>query len=98
MKMNNNTMPISKDNDGESIWKFLIREIKPKGKFLTPFNIISIISFMGSANVSILYLYSFTKYLAVSDFPILIAEEYIPTLNINTSSLKYVIKKNFKLS
>ncbi len=29
-------------NDGKSIWKFLMRELKPKGKWLTPFNIISI--------------------------------------------------------
>jgi len=33
---------ISADNDGKSIWKFLLRELKPKGKWLTPFNIISI--------------------------------------------------------
>lgn len=38
--MNNN--PIALDNDGKSIWKFLVSEFKPKGKFLTPFNIISI--------------------------------------------------------
>jgi len=30
------------DNDGKSIWKFLLSELKPKGKLLTPFNIISI--------------------------------------------------------
>jgi Ni/Fe-hydrogenase subunit HybB-like protein len=34
------TMPT--DNDGKSIWKFLLRELKPKGKQLTLFNIISI--------------------------------------------------------
>ncbi len=33
---------ISADNDGKPIWKFLLWEIKPKGKWLTPFNIISI--------------------------------------------------------
>ncbi len=33
---------ISADNDGKPIWKFLLRELKPKGKWLTPFNIISI--------------------------------------------------------
>ncbi len=39
---------ISADNDGKSIWKFLVRELKPKGKWLTPFNIISIpIIFIG---------------------------------------------------
>ena len=58
MKMNNNTMPISKDNDGESIWKFLIREIKPKGKFLTPFNIISIpIILVGAVLIVIRFIY-----------------------------------------
>jgi Ni/Fe-hydrogenase subunit HybB-like protein len=39
--MSNNN-PVALDNDGKSIWKFLLSELKPKGKFLTPFNIISI--------------------------------------------------------
>lgn len=39
---------ISADNDGQHMWKFLFRELKPKGKWLTPFNIISIpIIFLG---------------------------------------------------
>lgn len=42
MKMSNNTYPVAKDNDGKSIWKFLLSEFKPKGKILTPFNIISL--------------------------------------------------------
>jgi Ni/Fe-hydrogenase subunit HybB-like protein len=33
---------ISADNVGQPILKFLFRELKPKGKWLTPFNIISI--------------------------------------------------------
>lgn len=33
---------ISADNDAQPIWKFLFREMKPKGKWLTPFNLISI--------------------------------------------------------
>ena len=33
---------IAIDNDGKSIWKFLRQEFKPKGKMLTPFNIISV--------------------------------------------------------
>ena len=33
---------ISADNDGKPIWKFLLRELKPKGKWLTPFNLISV--------------------------------------------------------
>ncbi len=38
--MNNNRQLVL-DNDGKSIWKFLIRELKPKGKIFTIFNIIS---------------------------------------------------------
>jgi Ni/Fe-hydrogenase subunit HybB-like protein len=34
--------PIAKDNDGRSVWRFLMSELRPKGKWLTPFNIISI--------------------------------------------------------
>ena len=34
--------PVTKDHDGQSVWRFLWRELKPKGKWLTPFNIISI--------------------------------------------------------
>lgn len=40
--MSNMIYPIAKDNDGKSIWKFLVGEFKPKGKLLTPFNIISL--------------------------------------------------------
>lgn len=32
---------VASDNDGKSILRFLVRELKPKGKLLTPFNIIS---------------------------------------------------------
>ncbi len=39
--MSNDTI-IMADNDGKSIWKFLLGEFKPKGKAFTPFNIISI--------------------------------------------------------
>lgn len=37
-----NNQQITLDRGGKSIWKFLIYELKPKGKFLTPFNIISV--------------------------------------------------------
>ena len=37
----NNKAQIALDNDGNSIWKFLSGEMKPRGKWLTPFNIIS---------------------------------------------------------
>jgi Ni/Fe-hydrogenase subunit HybB-like protein len=40
--MSNIQYAVAKDNDGKSIWKFLVSELKPKGKFFTPFNIISI--------------------------------------------------------
>ncbi len=41
--MSSATYPIAKDNDGsKSIFKFLISELKPKGKFFTLFNIISL--------------------------------------------------------
>lgn len=38
----NKTAIITTDNDGKPIWKFLASELKPKGKWLTPFNLISI--------------------------------------------------------
>jgi Ni/Fe-hydrogenase subunit HybB-like protein len=40
--MSSTDYTIPKDNDGKSIWRFLAGELKPRGKFLTPFNIISI--------------------------------------------------------
>ncbi|MEI6882986.1 MAG: Ni/Fe-hydrogenase cytochrome b subunit [Bacteroidota bacterium] len=33
---------IALDNDGKPMWKFLLHELKPKGKIFTPFNIISV--------------------------------------------------------
>lgn len=48
--MNNPASVIAKDNDGKSILRFFFRELKPKGKWLTPFNIISIpVMFLGLA-------------------------------------------------
>ena len=38
----NSRLILAADNDGKSIGKFLLREFKPKGKLLTPFNIISV--------------------------------------------------------
>lgn len=40
--MSNVDYTIARDNDGKSIWKFLVSELKPKGKWITPFNVISI--------------------------------------------------------
>jgi Ni/Fe-hydrogenase subunit HybB-like protein len=39
--MNNKALTNYRDNDGNSIWKFLKSELKPKHKIFTPFNIIS---------------------------------------------------------
>jgi Ni/Fe-hydrogenase subunit HybB-like protein len=38
----NNNLAIARDNDGRSAWQFFISELKPKGKLMTPFNLISI--------------------------------------------------------
>lgn len=40
--MSNTDYTIAKDNDGKSVWKFFLGELKPKGKIFTPFNIISV--------------------------------------------------------
>ncbi len=39
--MNKQIQTIAKDNDGGSIFKFILSELKPKGKLLTPFNLIA---------------------------------------------------------
>ena len=53
-----NNRQIALDNDGKSILKFVLSEMKPRGKWLTPFNIISIpIMFLGLA----LIIYRFWK-------------------------------------
>jgi Ni/Fe-hydrogenase subunit HybB-like protein len=41
-KMNDQTYTIAADNNGKTIWRFLLSELKPKGKIFTPFNIISL--------------------------------------------------------
>jgi Ni/Fe-hydrogenase subunit HybB-like protein len=38
----NNSRQIAIDRDGKSIWRFLLSELKPKGKILSPFNIITV--------------------------------------------------------
>ncbi len=40
--MNNSELTLTGQNDARSTWKFLMGELKPRGKFLTPFNIISL--------------------------------------------------------
>jgi len=40
--MNKQAQTMAKDNDGGSILKFILSELKPKGRILTPFNIIAI--------------------------------------------------------
>ena len=41
-KMKNEDVIVAKDNDGKPLWQFITGEFKPRGKFLTPFNLISI--------------------------------------------------------
>lgn len=54
----NNNYQITLEHDGKSIWKFLICEFKPKGKFFTPFNIISIpIMLLGLALIVYRFIY-----------------------------------------
>jgi len=38
----NKALQIALDNDGKSMWKFMASEMKPRGKWFTPFNIISV--------------------------------------------------------
>ncbi len=42
MKMNKADYILPQDNDGRPVVKFLAAELKPRGRFLTPFNIISL--------------------------------------------------------
>jgi len=54
----NNNYQIAVDHDGKSIWKFLISELKPKGKFFTLFNIISLpIMLLGLGLIVIRFIY-----------------------------------------
>lgn len=54
--MTSQTFPIDEAKDKKSIWSFLVAELKPKGKLLTPFNIISIpIMLLGLALIVIRY-------------------------------------------
>lgn len=39
---NTGTYPLTKENESKSTWKFLLGELKPKGKMFTWFNVISI--------------------------------------------------------
>jgi Ni/Fe-hydrogenase subunit HybB-like protein len=41
-KMNNPVYPTAAENERKFNWQFLLSELKPKGKWLTPFNIISL--------------------------------------------------------
>ncbi len=40
--MNSTTYPITSDKESPAGWKFLLGELKPRGKWFTPFNVISI--------------------------------------------------------
>ena len=54
--MNNQAHSLIKEKEHTSNWKFLFSELKPRGKWLTPFNIISIpIIFLGLALIVLRY-------------------------------------------
>ncbi len=56
--MNNTEIAISGENQGISTIRFIINELKPKGKLLTPFNIISIpIILLGLVLIVIRFIY-----------------------------------------
>jgi len=56
--MNKTAITIAKDNEGMSIWRFLTNELKPRGKWFTPFNIISIpIIFLGLGLIVYRFIY-----------------------------------------
>ncbi|HKJ79875.1 MAG TPA: NrfD/PsrC family molybdoenzyme membrane anchor subunit, partial [Prolixibacteraceae bacterium] len=49
---------ISKEKQSQSTWRFILNELKPKGKWLTPFNIISLpIILAGAVIVAIRFIY-----------------------------------------
>jgi Ni/Fe-hydrogenase subunit HybB-like protein len=41
-KMTSHAFPVLKENTKKSVWRFFLNELKPRGKWFTPFNIISI--------------------------------------------------------
>jgi Ni/Fe-hydrogenase subunit HybB-like protein len=52
------SIPLAKDNEGNTIFRFLLNELKPRGKWFTPFNIISIpIIFTGLVLIIIRFIY-----------------------------------------
>lgn len=56
--MNNTADFIAKDNEGMPIWKFIWASLKPRGKMLTPFNIISLpIILLGTVLIVIRFIY-----------------------------------------
>ena len=57
-KMNNANYILAEDNNGKPIWTFLVSQLKPKGKYLTPFNIISVpIILLGFILITIRFIY-----------------------------------------
>ncbi|HAF30314.1 MAG TPA: Ni/Fe-hydrogenase cytochrome b subunit [Bacteroidales bacterium] len=56
--MINTEQILAKDNDGKPVWKFLVSELKPRGKYFTPFNIISVpIILIGLVLIVIRFIY-----------------------------------------
>lgn len=56
--MINTEQIVAKDNDGKPVWKFLVSELKPRGKYFTPFNMISVpIILIGLVLIVIRFIY-----------------------------------------
>jgi len=56
--MNNTQTAIEKERGFSSTWQFILSEMKPKGKWITPFNIISIpIIFLGLGLIIYRFIY-----------------------------------------
>lgn len=56
--MTTNNIPITLDQNEKSTWRFFLNELKPKGKWLTPFNLISIpVMLLGLVLIVIRFIY-----------------------------------------
>ncbi len=56
--MTSPAFPITKNKKSRSVWRFILAELKPRGKWLTPFNIISIpIILTGLVLIAIRFVY-----------------------------------------
>lgn len=56
--MTTNNIPLTMEQDEKSAWRFFLNELKPKGKWLTPFNLISIpVMLLGLVLIVIRFIY-----------------------------------------